>query len=62
MENMLHLNWDEDSKRQICHVFPCVCSLPVFKEDVRELVKGSYDFFAISHFSTELMTHAKESS
>ncbi|XP_072301744.1 klotho [Eucyclogobius newberryi] len=35
-------------------------SLPVFNEVDRGLVKGSYDFFAISHFSTKLVTHAKE--
>ncbi|XP_019725077.1 klotho isoform X1 [Hippocampus comes] len=34
--------------------------LPVFNKDDRQLVKGTYDFFAISHFSTELVTHAKE--
>lgn len=37
-------------------------SLPVFNEKQRELVKGTYDFFAISHFSTTLVTHAKEDS
>nr|XP_020476086.1 klotho [Monopterus albus] len=36
--------------------------LPVFNEEDRELVKGTYDFFAISHFSTKLVTHAKEDS
>ncbi|KAF3840935.1 hypothetical protein F7725_006797 [Dissostichus mawsoni] len=36
--------------------------LPVFNEEDRQLVKGTYDFFAISHFSTELVTHAKEDS
>ncbi|XP_026038623.1 klotho [Astatotilapia calliptera] len=36
--------------------------LPVFKKDDRQLVKGTYDFFAISHFSTKLVTHAKEDS
>ncbi|KAJ0061545.1 hypothetical protein NL108_005718 [Boleophthalmus pectinirostris] len=36
-------------------------SLPVFKKDERP-VKGTYDFFAISHFSTKLVTHAKEDS
>ncbi|XP_034406868.1 klotho [Cyclopterus lumpus] len=36
--------------------------LPVFNEEDRRLVKGSYDFFAISHFSTELVTHAMEDS
>uniref|UniRef100_A0A8C6SIP7 Klotho n=1 Tax=Neogobius melanostomus TaxID=47308 RepID=A0A8C6SIP7_9GOBI len=35
-------------------------SLPVFNEEDRRLVKGTYDFFAISHFSTTLVTHAKE--
>ncbi|XP_077403443.1 klotho isoform X1 [Vanacampus margaritifer] len=34
--------------------------LPVFNEEDRQLVKGTYDFFAISHFSTELVTHAKQ--
>ncbi|XP_077448753.1 uncharacterized protein kl isoform X1 [Stigmatopora argus] len=34
--------------------------LPAFKEEDRSLVRGTYDFFAISHFSTELVTHAKE--
>lgn len=37
-------------------------SLPVFHEEDRHLVKGTYDFFAISHFSTKLVTHAKEDS
>lgn len=36
--------------------------LPVFNEGDRELVRGTYDFFAISHFSTELVTHAMEDS
>uniref|UniRef100_A0A3P8TXL7 Klotho n=1 Tax=Amphiprion percula TaxID=161767 RepID=A0A3P8TXL7_AMPPE len=36
--------------------------LPVFNEEDRRLVKGTYDFFAISHFSTKLVTHAKEDS
>ncbi|XP_030293358.1 klotho [Sparus aurata] len=36
--------------------------LPVFNEEDRLLVKGTYDFFAISHFSTKLVTHAKEDS
>ncbi|KAM6907898.1 klotho [Xenentodon cancila] len=36
--------------------------LPVFNEDDRKLVKGTYDFFAISHFSSKLVTHAKEDS
>ncbi|KAM6911883.1 klotho isoform 2-T2 [Lycodopsis pacificus] len=36
--------------------------LPVFNEDDRLLVKGTYDFFAISHFSTKLVTHAMEDS
>ncbi|KAA8586858.1 hypothetical protein FQN60_000694, partial [Etheostoma spectabile] len=36
--------------------------LPVFNEKDRQLVKGTYDFFAISHFSTKLVTHAKEDS
>ncbi|KAK5918081.1 hypothetical protein CgunFtcFv8_002878 [Champsocephalus gunnari] len=36
--------------------------LPVFNEEDRQLVKGTYDFFAISHFSTKLVTHAKEDS
>ncbi|KAM7398157.1 hypothetical protein PAMA_006173 [Pampus argenteus] len=36
--------------------------LPVFNEADRQLVKGTYDFFAISHFSTKLVTHAKEDS
>lgn len=40
----------------------CLCSLPVFNEEDRHLVKGTYDFFAISHFSTKLVTHAKEDS
>ncbi|CAB1458211.1 unnamed protein product [Pleuronectes platessa] len=34
--------------------------LPVFNEEDKQLVKGTYDFFAISHFSTELVAHAKE--
>lgn len=42
--------------------FVCFRSLPVFKEKDRKLVKGTYDFFAISHFSTKLVTHAKEDS
>lgn len=41
---------------------PCFHSLPVFNEEDRQLVKGAYDFFAISHFSTKLVTHAKEDS
>ncbi|XP_026184945.1 klotho [Mastacembelus armatus] len=36
--------------------------LPVFNEEDKQLVKGTYDFFAISHFSTKLVTHAKEDS
>uniref|UniRef100_A0A3P9IE92 Klotho n=1 Tax=Oryzias latipes TaxID=8090 RepID=A0A3P9IE92_ORYLA len=36
--------------------------LPVFNEKDKKLVKGTYDFFAISHFSTDLVTHAKEDS
>ncbi|XP_071362440.1 klotho [Trachinotus anak] len=36
--------------------------LPVFNEEDRQLVKGTYDFFAISHFSTKLVTHVKEDS
>ncbi|XP_053704000.1 klotho [Synchiropus splendidus] len=36
--------------------------LPIFNEEDRLLVKGAYDFFAISHFSTKLITHAKEDS
>ncbi|KAM9331840.1 klotho [Pholidichthys leucotaenia] len=36
--------------------------LPVFNEEARELVKGTYDFFAISHFTTRLVTHSKEDS
>lgn len=44
-----------------CHLF-CFHRLPVFKEEDRQLVKGTYDFFAISHFSTKLVTHAKEDS
>ncbi|CAL8401241.1 unnamed protein product [Boreogadus saida] len=36
--------------------------LPVFNEEDRQLVKGTFDFFAISHFSTDLVTHAKEDS
>ena len=39
-----------------------VTSLPVFNEEDRQLVKGTFDFFAISHFSTDLVTHAKEDS
>ncbi|XP_028322404.1 klotho isoform X2 [Gouania willdenowi] len=35
-------------------------ALPVFNEEDKVLVKGTYDFFAISHFSTDLVTHAKE--
>ncbi|XP_067084703.1 klotho [Osmerus mordax] len=34
--------------------------LPVFSEEDRQLVRGTYDFFALSHFSTELVTHALE--
>ncbi|XP_034034129.1 klotho [Thalassophryne amazonica] len=34
--------------------------LPVFNEEDKQLVKGTFDFFAISHFSTKLVTHAKE--
>ncbi|XP_062262369.1 klotho [Platichthys flesus] len=34
--------------------------LPVFNEEDKQLVKGTYDFFAISHFSTELVAHARE--
>ncbi|KAM6983350.1 klotho [Tautogolabrus adspersus] len=36
--------------------------LPVFNEEDRQLVRGTYDFFAISHFSTKLVTHTKEDS
>nr|XP_057942046.1 klotho [Doryrhamphus excisus] len=36
--------------------------LPVFNEEDKQLVRGTYDFFAISHFSTKLVTHAKEDS
>uniref|UniRef100_A0A672ZMH3 Klotho n=1 Tax=Sphaeramia orbicularis TaxID=375764 RepID=A0A672ZMH3_9TELE len=36
--------------------------LPVFNEEDRHLVKGTYDFFALSHFCTKLVTHAKEDS
>ncbi|XP_068600389.1 klotho [Brachionichthys hirsutus] len=36
--------------------------LPAFNEEDRRLVKGTYDFFALSHFSTKLVTHAKEDS
>ncbi|KAK5609633.1 hypothetical protein CRENBAI_002155 [Crenichthys baileyi] len=36
--------------------------LPVFNEEDRQLVRGTYDFFAMSHFSTKLVTHAKEDS
>ncbi|XP_061595374.1 klotho-like isoform X1 [Cololabis saira] len=36
--------------------------LPVFNEEDRLLVRGTYDFFAISHFSSKLVTHAKEDS
>ncbi|KAM4544696.1 klotho [Odontesthes bonariensis] len=36
--------------------------LPVFNEEDRKLVKGTYDFFAISHFTSKLVTHAKENS
>ncbi|CAG5873044.1 unnamed protein product [Menidia menidia] len=36
--------------------------LPVFNKADRQLVKGTYDFFAISHFSSKLVTHAKENS
>nr|XP_015817085.2 klotho [Nothobranchius furzeri] len=36
--------------------------LPVFNEEDRKLVKGAYDFFAMSHFSSKLVTHAKEDS
>ncbi|KAK2828312.1 hypothetical protein Q5P01_019346 [Channa striata] len=36
--------------------------LPVFNEEDRQLVKGTFDFFALSHFSTKLVTHAKEDS
>lgn len=43
-------------------LFICFCSLPVFNDEDRQLVKGTYDFFAISHFSTKLVTHAKEDS
>ncbi|XP_029029155.1 klotho [Betta splendens] len=34
--------------------------LPAFNEEDRQLVRGTYDFFALSHFSTKLVTHAKE--
>lgn len=37
-------------------------SLPVFNKDDKQLVKGTYDFFAISHFTTNLVTHAIEDS
>lgn len=40
----------------------CFHRLPVFNKEYRQLVKGTYDFFAISHFSTKLVTHAKEDS
>nr|XP_023993479.1 klotho-like [Salvelinus alpinus] len=30
--------------------------LPLFSEEDRQLVRGTYDFFAISHFSTQLVT------
>uniref|UniRef100_A0A3Q4B8A4 Uncharacterized protein n=1 Tax=Mola mola TaxID=94237 RepID=A0A3Q4B8A4_MOLML len=44
-------------------IFPvCFCSLPVFNEEDRQLVKGTYDFFAFSHFSTKLVTRAMEDS
>ncbi|XP_041864156.1 klotho [Melanotaenia boesemani] len=36
--------------------------LPVFNEEDQQLVKGTYDFFALSHFSSKLVTHAKEDS
>ncbi|XP_074528988.1 klotho [Halichoeres trimaculatus] len=36
--------------------------LPVFNEEDRQLVQGTYDFFGISHFSTDLVTQAKEDS
>lgn len=36
--------------------------LPVFNAEDRQLVRGTYDFFAMSHFSTKLVTHAKEDS
>lgn len=59
---MLHLNCRKDNKTGIFQVSPCFHSLPVFNEEDQQLVKGTYDFFAISHFSTELVTHAKENS
>lgn len=62
LQNMLHLNWGKHNETRIFQVSPCFHSLPVFNEEDRQLVKGTYDFFAISHFSTELVTHAKESS
>lgn len=37
-------------------------SLPVFNERDRRLVKGSYDFFALTHYCTALVTYAKEDS
>lgn len=40
----------------------CFHRLPVFNKEDRELVKGTYDFFALSHFSTKLVTRAKEDS
>lgn len=46
----------------LCCVCACSHSLPVFNDKDRQLVKGTYDFFAISHFSTKLVTHAKEDS
>ncbi|XP_076024427.1 klotho isoform X2 [Genypterus blacodes] len=36
--------------------------LPAFNDEDRRLVRGTYDFFALSHFSTKLVTHAKEDS
>lgn len=57
---MLHLNRGKHRKTRIVSL--CSHSLPVFNEEDQRLVKGTYDFFAISHFSTELVTHAKESS
>ncbi|XP_072768694.1 klotho [Nerophis lumbriciformis] len=36
--------------------------LPAFNRDDQLLVRGTYDFLAISHFSTKLVTHAKEDS
>ncbi|XP_045573391.1 klotho [Salmo salar] len=30
--------------------------LPLFSDEDRQLVRGTYDFFAISHFSTQLVT------